>query len=220
MDVGHYQVVATAPAIDCHSPTYGHWRVAILVLMVLDIVGLPLAVLAWLCSHRTNMATARHDPDDAFGRRYGVLFQAFKNKQAAPYWQSWILVRRCMLAAISVVHAANLRFVLFTLATFAFFLMHMLARPYRNRRLNRVESAALGIHVVMATILTGFAGDVAQQPTLPVQVLLCLLVVVPSLTLLALLALERWVWPRWRKGVKLFPQRSVHMERLLSAQTM
>lgn len=199
-------MVAAEPAIDCTAAAYSRWRVALILLTVVDVLGLPIAILLLLVWNQRHLRTAHCEASSVFALRCGILFQAFR--KSAFWWQCLILLRRCLLAVISVVHLASLRYLLFTLCTFALFLVHVLLRPYRSRQLNRVESVALALHVVMAAIMASVS-DPPQGASLPVQVVLFLLIVLPVCVLALLLAFQRW--SRKNKDV----QRAVQLQELL-----
>ena len=114
---------------------------------------------------------------------YGILFEAFHS--SAYWWQSLILFRRVVLAAISIIDAANVRFLCFTLATFAFFLLHNNFRPYREKGFNTLEALVLICHTILAAILSGFA---AQSQQLPTGVTLFLFISLPAIALLLFVA--------------------------------
>ena len=161
---------------------------------------MPIVLFLFLLRHRNEMdieipakapensqiVLQKESSRSSFKAGYGILFEAFASSTF--WWQCLILLRRAILAAVSIIEATNVRFLIFTLATFAFFLLHSQFKPYRDGRLNQLEAMALIVHTILAAILTGFAASVHVPE--PVQVVLSLFVIFPAVGLLGWVAMN------------------------------
>jgi len=96
------------------------------------------------------------------------------------YWGIWVLVRRLVLVLISVLLAqvsdSSSRFMAFTFVHFVSLLMHLVAQPYTQLGLNRLETGSYALLVSISLLLTG------EQPPYDVltQIFLLLLIVPPA----------------------------------------
>jgi hypothetical protein len=164
--------------VHCDAGEYKSWQGFMAFIVAVDIVAAPLCLGAFLFHYRGRIRSK----DSTFVALHGIFFEQF-NEEAFG-WQCVILVRRAALSAINVIAAAEVRFMAFTVAALLCFSMHVFVMPFRDSLMNRMETAGLFIHVLVAAILTGYAKAVPNGA----QVIVSLLVTIPAVGLLLLVA--------------------------------
>jgi hypothetical protein len=172
------RLVPTDPGVHCDTGEYKSWQGFMAFIVAVDIVAAPLCLGAFLFQYRGRIRSK----DATFVALHGIFFEQF-NEEAFG-WQCVILVRRAALSAINVIAAAEVRFMAFTVAALLCFSMHVFVMPFRDSVMNRMETAGLFIHVLVAAILTGYAKAVPNGA----QVIVSLLVTIPAVGLLLLVA--------------------------------
>lgn len=177
LNVGDQSLIATVPAIDCHSADYRAFRVFLLILLTFLVIGSPLFIFGFLLFNRANITHPR------FRKRFSILFEAFS--PTCHLWNSVVLVRRSALVAVTLVSDYLTRNALFGFLTLLFLLMHLHAQPYATRTPNVAESVSLVVHLCIALFLNTSSAQVGY--TLTVRVLVLLLVVLTSLGLTSLI---------------------------------
>lgn len=189
--VGDQSLIATVPAIDCHSDDYRAFRIFLLTLLILLVIGSPLVIFGFLLLNRGNITNPR------FRERFSILFEAFS--PACYFWNSVVLVRRSALVAITLVPDYMTRNALFGFLTLLFLLVHLRAQPYGTPAANAAEGVSLVGHVCIALFLNTSTGQLGY--TLPIRVLVFILVVTTSIGLAALIL--RQLFDKWMPNLPL-----------------
>jgi len=184
-DVVGTSVVTYQPAVHCSDAEYKKWQGLMIAIVVLDIVLGPLLLFAFLLSNRSRVIAA----EPSFTARYGIFFESLTTRSEfiTTSWQCQILGRRAVLSALSVISTNSFRYMAFTIATSFLFAIHVFALPFKDDKMNRVETVAMFIHVIVSSVLNGFPSDVISDAA---QIIVSLLILIPSILLLVYVASE------------------------------
>lgn len=180
--VGEGQYVQSDPSVDCSDPRYRSWLGLLVFILVVNVIASPIALLVLLFRYRTQIANG----DEDLRHRLGVMYEGFGPH--AFFWQVVILARRALLSAIAVISEASVRFMSFTIACLCFCVIHVAFHPYKSAFSNRLEDVALVLHVVLSSLLGGYPVSLP----LAVQVIVFLIVLLPTLGMAGVVGYKSW----------------------------
>lgn len=152
VSVAGHSLVYSSPTLSCDDTEYLVWRAVIFLFIAIDVVGIPIAILAITLLNRQRIVSN----DASFKSRFGVLWEAFGPH--ACWWQAVIVVRRTALvtADTALLMFPSSRFMAFTYVNFAALMAQLVVQPYTVHLHNHLESFSLICLVLLSVMLTAF----------------------------------------------------------------
>jgi len=148
VDVRDTSVVQAFPEINCESPLYLRWRVVIILMLVLVVIGVPAFVLYILWRERRKVercytAQGSFKIEFAAFRRFGIFFEPFMH--AFRWWHAVILIRRMLTLAIFIfaTDAQGTKYALLGALHCLSLIVNVWCRPYRVLHNNSLETVQL-----------------------------------------------------------------------------
>lgn len=181
VDIGGYRLVYAEPGIDCTTSTYKNWLVVVILVVVIYVLLSPLVLFGVLIKFRSSIT------DKTFARRWGVLFDPYKAEYY--WWEVPALFRRSVFTAFDVILwnydiAKHLTFVLLLVI---FYAAHLIAKPFRLKSENKLESISLFVLVCLSLILTSYQYD----KSFTLDALIFALTIVPTGLFIVVIVLTR-----------------------------
>jgi hypothetical protein len=175
-------VVYTSPTINCSDATYKAWLPIVILMLIFDVIGAPVAFGAFLWYKRDYFCAGVKgvDKSNQFALRWGILFEPYKQNRY--WWQIVVLVRRVLCAILNTYIITGLQWKMAGLLMihFASLQIQVHLNPHTSTADNIVEAIALGTLVCLTCFLT------ANPPPYPVwlQVVIFLFIVIPVIAFL------------------------------------
>lgn len=198
VDVGsNHSLVYANPVMNCNSSAYASTSIGVIFMLIVFVIGFPLAVAAglWRAHRAATMAAAINAASPSFSssvavhtssqpaalvsvspqsqQRWGILSASFHSR--AWYWQALVLLRRTLFVAASVTLIEDSRSKLMCFCYFnsCAYLLHSYVQPYREQRLNQWEAASHTVLLFVSILLLASSEPYTQ----PVQIALTALIV-------------------------------------------
>lgn len=152
------KVLASDPSISCTSSTYLSVRAFMIFLVVIVVIGFPLAAFIWLSWMHWHRDIELHSELNL--SRFGILFDSYKPKFY--FWEVVVLARRSLLISFTAAIGNTRRNEMFlgmTLANIFIFTTHVYVEPFDDPIINYGESISLIFLTCLTSILS-----VAPQP--------------------------------------------------------
>jgi hypothetical protein len=176
------RVLFNAPTVDCESAEYRAYLVPAVVAIVLYVAAFPIVIVSVLWRHKDSLFLQSDSAIQSTSLtirnalvRWSPLYRAYHPR--AWFWTPLTLIRRVgfVLTSVWLVRSPAVRFMAFTFLNFASLLIHQMARPYEQRRLNQMEVATQALLVCISALLTGY-----QPPYTPAVQALIFLLIIPA----------------------------------------
>jgi len=192
VQVGPARVLLSDPAVDCGSAEYDSLMVLVYTLLVLWVIGLPLALLILLLYLRRM--NKMHDA--VVQDRWGFLYTTYTSRF---FWlEPLALVRRVMIVSLAVLLLDHpiARSQALILSLLGLGLLQVTFRPYAGKVANRSETAATLALMVLCVITTGYS--IRQDHSLPLaaQAVVGLIVFSVTTVLVVLVLRQKNLSPR------------------------
>ena len=159
--------------------------VVVILIVIIDIIGSPFAVLAFLLTVRDRI---RNDIGKRFARRWGVLFDPYKD--SVYWWEVLALFRRSIFVALDTLlfsYNPVFKYLAFVFAHTIVFCAHMYKLPFKVPQDNTLESISLFILLILSLILMSYQ----YSQTFTLDALLFVLVAGPTLLFLTAIIITR-----------------------------
>jgi len=178
--------------VDCGSPDYDSLLILVYSLLVLWVIGLPLALLILLLYLR--LKKKMHDV--TVEARWGFLYTTYTSRF---FWvEPLALVRRVMIVSLAVLLLDHpiARSQALILSLLGLGLLQVSFRPYAEKVANRSETAAMLALMVLCIITNGYS--IRQDHSLPLaaQAVVGLIVFSVTIVLAALVLQQKYISPQ------------------------
>lgn len=135
------QFLFVSPTDQCFSPTYQGYFIWALIMVVVYVVGVPLAALILLIKFRKAVAE---------NIIMVCRFLADGYKADRFYWEVVIVLRKCLIVACIILFRSNVRHQIYTITFIiqAALIIHVLYHPYNSTRQHRLELWSLFVLLI------------------------------------------------------------------------
>jgi hypothetical protein len=190
--VGPARVLLSDPAVDCGSPDYDSLLVLVYTLLVLWVIGLPLALLILLLYLRLKNKMQ----DVAVADRWGFLDTTYTSRF---FWvEPLALVRRVMIVSLAVLLLDHpiARSQALILSLLGLGLLQVTFRPYAGKVANRSETAAMLALMVLCVITNGYSIRQDHTLSMAAQAVVGLIVFSVTIVLVVLVLQQKNLSPQ------------------------
>ena len=151
VDVGEQRVLYRSPEVDCNSSEYASRLWLIWLLLVVWVIGLPLAVMGILFRGYRKQLLA----DQAFRGTWGLLYESYSHKRF--FFEPLLLIRRVSVVALAVLLYSDqlARTQALSFVCFIWCLAQVLSRPFARSIVNYLETTSLALLTIVSVLLTG-----------------------------------------------------------------
>jgi hypothetical protein len=178
-------LLRSAPGIQCFDEEWNSWLGLVVLFLALDVILLPIAVIFLI--HRNQKSI--HAGVAEFATKWGFAFEMYSAKTL--WWEATVLVRRAVFVLLDVLLAPESKAGGFGLFTLALLLSQLYLQPFRRPFDNKLELGSLVVILVTSLLLSTEETLTPSQYSDGLQVLLSVLVLVPTLLFSALLILQK-----------------------------
>lgn len=192
VQVGPARVLLSDPAVNCGSPDYDSLLVLVYTLLVLWVIGLPLALLILLLYLRSTNKMQ----DVAVADRWGFLYTTYT---ARFFWvEPLALVRRVMIVSLAVLLLDHpiARSQALILSLLGLGLLQLTFRPYAGKVANRSETAAMLALMVLCVITNGYSIRQDHALSIAAQAVVGLVVFSVTIVLIVLVLQQKNLSPQ------------------------